>query len=551
MKTITFYSYKGGVGRSLALSNIAKRLSEFGKKVCLIDFDIEAPSLHHKFKENLDSKSIKKGLVDYIHQYATLNKVPESITGYVTRINFDNKTNTPIDLIASGNVHSNEYWKKLFSIDWVNLFYKENSQGVAFFLDMKEKIKKELNPDFLLIDSRTGITEISGITMSILADEIVLLAAKNDENIEGLKQVTKTLLNPENNAFGRVPKINFVLSRIPYFLKPEEKFKEVLAKNDFLKRINTITGLSSKVEKVFIIHSDQNLELNEKFMIGYEHEKRHSSDISPIALDYLELFEELTLDKLSLEDKKKFNNVKEVESLIKLSKNKDNLSIRIELLKKARDLNPSSDEVFYNLSIAYSEEKNFDNALESINKALEFSPNNLQYLSFKGHYFEKLGKAQEASKILKKVLKIDEKCFVALVFITSLYQNLRKPESVLKYSLMIVEFFPENYLGYNSVANSLRLLGRYKEAFEYIYTALEIAPKNMFCNGTLAELYAEVGNKKEFYKNLELSFAFGLKSEALGKILQGDKVYKPYLRDPKFLSLLSKYNLEIDPEKYL
>ena len=47
MKTITFYSYKGGVGRTLALANIAKRLSEFGKKVCLIDFDLEAPGLHH------------------------------------------------------------------------------------------------------------------------------------------------------------------------------------------------------------------------------------------------------------------------------------------------------------------------------------------------------------------------------------------------------------------------------------------------------------------------------------------------------------------------
>ena len=30
MKTITFYSYKGGVGRSLALVNIATRLAEFG-----------------------------------------------------------------------------------------------------------------------------------------------------------------------------------------------------------------------------------------------------------------------------------------------------------------------------------------------------------------------------------------------------------------------------------------------------------------------------------------------------------------------------------------
>lgn len=58
MKTITFYSYKGGVGRSLALVNIATRLAEFGKKVCVLDFDLEAPGLHLKFP---DSKNkIKK-----------------------------------------------------------------------------------------------------------------------------------------------------------------------------------------------------------------------------------------------------------------------------------------------------------------------------------------------------------------------------------------------------------------------------------------------------------------------------------------------------------
>ena len=68
MKTITFYSYKGGVGRSLALANIATRLAEFGKKVCLLDFDLEAPGLHYKFSTLLSNqkKEIKNGIVDYI-----------------------------------------------------------------------------------------------------------------------------------------------------------------------------------------------------------------------------------------------------------------------------------------------------------------------------------------------------------------------------------------------------------------------------------------------------------------------------------------------------
>jgi cellulose biosynthesis protein BcsQ len=39
----TFYSFKGGVGRSLALANIATELVIRGKRVLIVDFDLEAP----------------------------------------------------------------------------------------------------------------------------------------------------------------------------------------------------------------------------------------------------------------------------------------------------------------------------------------------------------------------------------------------------------------------------------------------------------------------------------------------------------------------------
>src|SRR3974377_729873 len=41
----TFYSYKGGVGRSLALANTAALLVRRGRRVVLIDFALEAPGL--------------------------------------------------------------------------------------------------------------------------------------------------------------------------------------------------------------------------------------------------------------------------------------------------------------------------------------------------------------------------------------------------------------------------------------------------------------------------------------------------------------------------
>jgi MinD-like ATPase involved in chromosome partitioning or flagellar assembly len=53
---ITFYSYKGGTGRSMALANVAcllaqRTLRESGGSILAVDWDLEAPGLHRFFRE--------------------------------------------------------------------------------------------------------------------------------------------------------------------------------------------------------------------------------------------------------------------------------------------------------------------------------------------------------------------------------------------------------------------------------------------------------------------------------------------------------------------
>src|SRR5271168_2494145 len=45
MYIITFYSFKGGVGRTMALVNVAAELVRRGRKVLVVDFDLQAPGL--------------------------------------------------------------------------------------------------------------------------------------------------------------------------------------------------------------------------------------------------------------------------------------------------------------------------------------------------------------------------------------------------------------------------------------------------------------------------------------------------------------------------
>jgi MinD-like ATPase involved in chromosome partitioning or flagellar assembly len=65
-KIVTFYSYKGGTGRSMALANVAWILASNGKRVLTVDWDLEAPGLHRYFKPFLVDKDLTSsdGIID-------------------------------------------------------------------------------------------------------------------------------------------------------------------------------------------------------------------------------------------------------------------------------------------------------------------------------------------------------------------------------------------------------------------------------------------------------------------------------------------------------
>src|SRR5688572_14830113 len=78
---VTFYSYKGGTGRSMALANVAWILASNGKRVMVIDWDLEAPGLHRYFKPFLPDPELKstssRGLINYFNDFAIQAATPD------------------------------------------------------------------------------------------------------------------------------------------------------------------------------------------------------------------------------------------------------------------------------------------------------------------------------------------------------------------------------------------------------------------------------------------------------------------------------------------
>ena len=77
-RIITFYSYKGGTGRSMALANVAWILASNGYRVLVVDWDLEAPGLHRYFAPfMLDPDLVESdGVIDIVNNYVTALMTP-------------------------------------------------------------------------------------------------------------------------------------------------------------------------------------------------------------------------------------------------------------------------------------------------------------------------------------------------------------------------------------------------------------------------------------------------------------------------------------------
>lgn len=289
METITFYSYKGGTGRTLALANVAMYLARFDQSVCLIDFDLEAPGLCYKFPKLLKTEDVKRGLVDYIDTFLRRKTSAKKIADFFLPIIPPRNSHGGMWIMPAGNVLSATYWKNLAAINWHSLFYEENSEGVPFFLELKEKIRREFKPDFLLIDSRTGVTEMSGLCTSILPDKVVFLIVNNPENIEGARQIFRSI-NQLKPLGGKKPiDVYFALTRIPLSRNEKEERLEddiVLHIKDFMNVTLNGNGIRAKVEDICVLHSDRDLELSESLRI----QREGTAEETPLSRDYLRLF---------------------------------------------------------------------------------------------------------------------------------------------------------------------------------------------------------------------------------------------------------------------
>lgn len=223
MITISFYSYKGGVGRSLAVTNLGVYLAQFGATVVMIDFDLEAPGLHYKIRPGAPVDVGSTGVAHLLAQLSSGVQPSEldlnigiDVTHHVEPAPVaDGDLEQPhgrLILVPAGNPLRHEYWTDLARIDWTRLFVGSKRPGVAALARLHQHLIDEYHPDVLLIDSRTGITPSGGVSTTLLPDIVVMLLLDTDEHLDGSRTVISAITRSATSA-APSPQIVPVLSR--------------------------------------------------------------------------------------------------------------------------------------------------------------------------------------------------------------------------------------------------------------------------------------------------------------------------------------------------
>ena len=243
-KIITFYSYKGGTGRSMALANVAWLLASAGKRVLAIDWDLEAPGLHRYFEPFLDDKTLESstGLIDFVLDFASAavtndpaNRAPDwfvpfaNILLHAVSVRWDFANDGVLHFVPAGRQDA-AYGSRVNSFDWPR-FYEKLGGGVMIEA-MKKLVRREY--DYVLVDSRTGVSDTSGVCTVQMPDELVVCFTLNRQSIYGASAASLSALQQRTNVQGQQTlKVWPLPTRIEFAEKDRLETARALARTRF------------------------------------------------------------------------------------------------------------------------------------------------------------------------------------------------------------------------------------------------------------------------------------------------------------------------------
>jgi tetratricopeptide (TPR) repeat protein len=192
-EVVTFYSYKGGAGRTMALSNVAVLLARRHNAtapVLMLDWDLESPGLHHYFDHHEERPGVLE-LFEACREQLKLRhsgvarddeELAQQVLAAVGWEQYVSKVDhaSQLYLMRAGRF-DDSYGERVAALQWEQLFHSCPALFRCFAANLARHFR------YVLVDSRAGRTDSSAVCTTLLPRKLVVMFTPNRQSLEGVR----------------------------------------------------------------------------------------------------------------------------------------------------------------------------------------------------------------------------------------------------------------------------------------------------------------------------------------------------------------------------
>jgi MinD-like ATPase involved in chromosome partitioning or flagellar assembly len=173
-KIVSVHSFRGGTGKSNTTANVATLLASEGRRVGVIDTDINSPGIHVLF--GMAEEDMKYTLNDYLWGKCEIEKTAHDVTSNLMRT----VTGKPVTWAKNGQVYLIPSSIKVGEIARV----LREGYDVGLLNDGFQNLVTELKLDVLMIDTHPGLNEETLLSIAI-SDALAILMRPDQQDYQG------------------------------------------------------------------------------------------------------------------------------------------------------------------------------------------------------------------------------------------------------------------------------------------------------------------------------------------------------------------------------
>ena len=164
---VSIHSYRGGTGKSNLTANLASSIVQQGKRVAVVDTDLQSPGLHVLFGMSQQQEGLT--LNDYLYGRCSIEQAVRDVT---SKSGSDETTQGVLFLLPA-SIKAGEITRMLREGYEVNLL-----------TDGFRTLMKTLRLDYLFIDTHPGLNEETLLSL-LISDILVLILRPDQQDFQG------------------------------------------------------------------------------------------------------------------------------------------------------------------------------------------------------------------------------------------------------------------------------------------------------------------------------------------------------------------------------